>query len=485
LHKPISNPFPFFPFLLAVYPILALFSVNPAQVKLMVILRPMAIFGMVSILIYGGLYWLLRRQDRAAVATALLLALFFMSGYFHPLIENRQMPELFILGTVWLLLPVMTVRQFLARKPVSRMVIRSFNIVSIFLLVMPVFKISAANFQLARLVLNPPVPETTLTAQARPDIYFIILDGYERSDALMADYVYDNSDFIDYLKELGFIVPECAQSNYMWTPLSLSSTLNMDYQEALVPEAFDHLDKTDWIQYHGLIQRSQVRANLEALGYQTVAFESSFAFTDLPDADRYIQVNRNPLTMPLTRFESVLFETTALRRWTETWMSQAADEGHCDQLNYTLDQLPGIAEMPGPKFVYLHFPAPHNPFVMTMDGEFDVSSEDIGYPRMIYYINDRMRDILQDILENSKIPPIIILQSDHGWTTEHRLQNLNALYLPGHTDLQLPDTLTPVNTFRLVFNTYFGGDYPLLPDVSYNSPEWRKLDLTEAPVVCP
>ncbi|HQF63644.1 MAG TPA: hypothetical protein PLT26_14180 [Anaerolineaceae bacterium] len=480
-----SRPFPYYPFLLALYPTLALFSVNPSQVKWIVLVRPLVLFGAASALIYAGLYLLLRRQDRAAVATALLLTMFFLFGYFYPLLETGLSAQLFVLGAIWLALPLLTVRQILVKQPVYQIITLSFNVISLFLLVIPVFKISASHFQLTQMLLNPPQPDATLTAQTRPDIYFIVLDGYERADTMMLDYDYDNSDFIQALKDLGFIVPDCAQSNYMWTPLSLSSTLNMEYQETLHPAAFEHLDQTDWIHYHGLIQRSAVRANLEALGYQTVAFESSFAFTDIPDADYYINVSRNPFTMPITRFESVLFQTTALRPFTDTWVSLAADEGHCDQLNYTLDQLPVVAELPGPKFTYLHFPAPHNPFVFTVDGEFAVTNEEIGYPNMVSYINNRMLVILQEIIENAETPPIIVLQSDHGWTTEHRLQNLNALYLPGNSTLPISDTLTPVNTFRIVFNTYFGGHYPLLPDVSYNSPEWRKLDLTEAPFICP
>ena len=66
---------------------------------------------------------------------------------------------------------------------------------------------------------------------------------------------------------------------------------------------------------------------------------------------------------------------------------------------------------------------------------------------------------------------IIIIQGDHGpWlqSKAKRMQILNAYYLPGHND-QLYPTITPVNSFRLVFNHYFGATYPLLPDQSYFS----------------
>ena len=52
--------------------------------------------------------------------------------------------------------------------------------------------------------------------------------------------------------------------------------------------------------------------------------------------------------------------------------------------------------------------------------------------------------------------------------------------MPGHTD-QLYPTISPVNTFRVLFNTYFGTNYPLLEDVSYKSPIPHIYDFTKIP----
>ena len=60
---------------------------------------------------------------------------------------------------------------------------------------------------------------------------------------------------------------------------------------------------------------------------------------------------------------------------------------------------------------------------------------------------------------------------------------LNAYYLPGHSDIAYP-TISPVNTFRLIFNTYFGTDYELLPDTSYYSPVPNIYDFEEFPNPC-
>jgi len=60
-----------------------------------------------------------------------------------------------------------------------------------------------------------------------------------------------------------------------------------------------------------------------------------------------------------------------------------------------------------------------------------------------------------------------------------RHQNLNAIYFPdGNYDL-VYDDLTPVNTFRLVFNTFFNDDYPFVDDTLYHSPFDQPYNFTD------
>jgi hypothetical protein len=90
------------------------------------------------------------------------------------------------------------------------------------------------------------------------------------------------------------------------------------------------------------------------------------------------------------------------------------------------------------------------------------------------------------ILAESDVPPIIIIQGDHGpWLQpkEKRMRILAAMYFPGHQDKLYP-TITPVNIFRLVFNLYFGGKYEQLEDVSYFSPVPKLYEFSEIPNSC-
>ena len=105
--------------------------------------------------------------------------------------------------------------------------------------------------------------------------------------------------------------------------------------------------------------------------------------------------------------------------------------------------------------------------------------------------------LVDEILSKSDVPPIVILQADHGpastfgsdgWArpTENMLRErtsiFNAYYLPqGGSDL-LYNSITPVNTFRLIFNRYFKTNYDLLNDKIYFSDyeqPYKLIDVTD------
>ena len=84
-----------------------------------------------------------------------------------------------------------------------------------------------------------------------------------------------------------------------------------------------------------------------------------------------------------------------------------------------------------------------------------------------------------DKLLESEEKPIIIIQGDTGSlftgdfsessiiTIRERLSNLNAIYIPDKKYSMLYDGMTPVNTFRIIENTVFDGEYLLLKDKTY------------------
>ena len=61
-----------------------------------------------------------------------------------------------------------------------------------------------------------------------PDVYHIVLDMYPTEDILNKRFGFDNSNFINELKSMGFR-KENMKSNYMWTSYSIPSTINMTH----------------------------------------------------------------------------------------------------------------------------------------------------------------------------------------------------------------------------------------------------------------
>lgn len=154
---------------------------------------------------------------------------------------------------------------------------------------------------------------------------------------------------------------------------------------------------------------------------------------------------------------------------------------------YELEELSNLPAYPGPKFVYAHLMITHPPYTFKPDGSMrspgPTSVE--GYNDQILYANSRMIKILQKIIEETSPSPVIILQGDHGnELDQERVKILNAFYLPEGGAQQLYPTVTPVNTFRIIFNHYFGEKLPLLPDTSYYSSNTLPYNFKAIPNNC-
>ena len=123
---------------------------------------------------------------------------------------------------------------------------------------------------------------------------------------------------------------------------------------------------------------------------------------------------------------------------------------------------------------------------MNEKGIYTLDKYVLGFQMQIPFINQMLEKSIKTLLAESAVPPIIILQTDTGplYTSgSDHFKILNAYYLPGHTDMLYSD-ISPVNTFRVVFNAYFGTTYPLLEDVSYNSFIPHIYDFSEVPNPC-
>ena len=129
-----------------------------------------------------------------------------------------------------------------ARVKEPRALTPSLNVFALILIAMPVYTIARARkehqveISEAKGGIFPPgaVPTAQVVGR-RPDIYYIILDGYARSDVMSKLFGFDNEPFLKRLEQKGFYVARRSTANYCQTPLSLSSSLNAVYLNDLIP----------------------------------------------------------------------------------------------------------------------------------------------------------------------------------------------------------------------------------------------------------
>jgi hypothetical protein len=165
-------------------------------------------------------------------------------------------------------------------------------------------------------------------------------------------------------------------------------------------------------------------------------------------------------------FIDLLFQTTMA----EPFLSRLGYDRFTDKRKYTLYQFSKLAQMhqtKEPFFVYAHIVLPHSPYVFGANGEPKAKEDNcpekelnVYYINQLIYVNKQVKKLIEEILFNSDNPPIIILQADHGQGSSKaaRMRILNAYYLPGGGEKSLYDCITPVNTFRVILNHYFGTD---------------------------
>lgn len=331
---------------------------------------------------------------------------------------------------------------------------------------------------------------------SRPDIYYIILDAYARQDVLQKLYGYDNSKFINSLRQRGFFVADKSCTNYNLTLASLASSLNFDYLDQVSQRLGESSpDKRPLIE---MIKNSKIRNFLSMRGYRFISL-SSYGDTSISDSDFNITSLRR--FAKISEFESILFKNNLIGFISKKHLIRFEYLTHKTKINLIFDQLPLVAAQPCSVFVFAHVGAPHPPFVFSgkslaanyifADGsELHHNAVELqklyaeAYCEQIDVLNQKILAVIDKILARINKESIIIIQSDHGprlqtdWSNPannssliESMSILNAIYMPKRSTKDRPtelnDKTTPVNTFRVILKRYFAENIELLENRSY------------------
>ena len=331
-----------------------------------------------------------------------------------------------------------------------------------------------------------PVPVLAHDDASHPDVYYVILDGYARADALATHYGFDNEPFLKSLRNRGFLVADKGTSNYPYTYLSLGSSLNERYLTEDIARG------APYQAYLRLIRSGTVPQRFRERGYRYDLIRSAWAGTSgSPLADQVL----GPDPAIGTEFEVAILDGSLLR-------GVAPQPSIADYHLAAFDALEEVSADPGPTFTLAHIVAPHPPYVLdrhgtvvldtaALRGAWGGAENERGYLEQVRFVNDRLLQVIDQILAASTTRPIIVLQGDHGsWSSRfergvaphdveaERMSILNAYLVPDGVGALLSPEMTPVNTFRAIDRGLFGDPVDLLPSERWYGPGGPPSNLT-------
>lgn len=480
---------------------IALWNNNVGQITSEIIFLPLiATLGYVLIV---AIFWfvILKTPIQATLASILTLVFCFSFGHVLNLLEKYKPLGLSIgfLKLLILYLFLFSILLFITLR------IKHFPKNSVFFLNIVVMSLILVNllpiliYQIKTAKVETPTNKTVLfnDKNDQPDIYYIVLDAYARQDVLENVIGYDNTEFQISLKERGFYLPDCALSNYDITEATIGSVLNFDYLQTLgVSESDIGEDNADNAK---LIWNNKVWEFFKQKGYHFVTTKGFSSFNDIVNSDLYLNYaddHGDNDDISQQRFVNLYLNTTIFRVVTEIILNNPEKFNHLpnwliysfnestelnyllhwfNQNNYVFSSLEKIPDMQGNFFIYAHINSPHPPYVYRKDGSInypaETTDEKIAYANTITHLNNKILELVDQLIKNSNPHPVIILQADHSI---HMLTNgidkhkiFSAYYLPGELATTPYNTITPVNNFRLIFKNYFDPSIELLPDMIY------------------
>lgn len=430
-----------------------------------------------------GLSWLVYRNlSKAGFFSFLLMSYFFFFGSAHDFVKKITNEGLLSRYTFILpvsLLLILLVAVFIRKRK------RNFTRTAMYLnTLLGLLIILETGILVYNMTTTVKIEKTvhdlkTCPDCPKPDIFLIIADSYPGKIELKEELGYDNASFEKELSARGFYISDSSFSNYNSTPFSVASMLNMDYLYGIS----GRLTKKDVNICYKTIRQASAYRYLRSEGYEFF----NHSLFDIGDQQTPVKTS---LLMGKT---STITAQTFLKRIDR-------DLGHnlVTRLNIgfikkwvlyrTKSNNERVIEMTGkildekddqPRFVYTHVMMPHYPYYydstgVAMPDDFLVPGHYMDEPAFVQYLvytNKKLLTLIDRIRTATDSKAIIILAGDHGFREfkrtvdfKYHFMNLNAVYLPDKNYSSFYPGLSNVNLFRLIFNTQFRQQLPLLKD---------------------
>jgi len=435
--------------------------------------------------LFGLFFLFLKHPLKAALAATFCMAFFLFFGYLHDPLRKHGifLHRYSILLPLFLILTVLLMVWLRSKAP--------FNRLGLFLTVLFLVYIAADGIALvwkgsgkqsqgiaASSIFE--APQSGCDTCPRPDIYLLIFDEYSASRTLRNIYHYDNSGLDSFLVRAGFHIQAESRANYFVTPFSMCSMLNLSYLKGIAhPEA---LQPDDYTNLFEPIRKNAAVNFLLSRGYEVVN-NSPF---DLPGHPAHLLqtyiATRTRLITSRTLFDYFVRDVgawatdrlgtvglvfankiTTIEKTNETAIQNTVSE--CARRSVR------------PRFVFMHVFLPHAPYIFDSarhrrsQEEIAGASGPANYLGYLPYTNDKAREVITAIKQNTGGKAVILFMSDHGFRCfdpqvdpASFFYNQNAVYFPNGDYSGFYDEITNVNQFRVVFTKLFHLNLPLLKD---------------------
>lgn len=471
--------------LLTVYFILLRFNDNLDELLFSDLLHPLALIVPVVIIITIIFGLITKKYAKISIISSVSVILFFTYMPLHDLLFDYQigkhvilLPLVAICFSIFLYFLIKSNREF------EKLLKISFVIVAL-LVMSNVIEIGFYSNVSPYTIDESQIPLFSPSSSPLPNVYHILLDEHSGTNALQEFQNYDNSNFDDTLIEKGFFIPEYSFSNYHHTRLALPSILNMDYIDVDL-----ELDQKEYVVLlEKMVINNQVTEIFKKNGYELIYFYNEVNLK--PSIDYGVELCNNSIGG--TQFLSFILDQTPL-----FIAKNVLDKGNFAEIAQNrlcvFDELPKLHDAHSvPIFVHAHIMLPHDPFVFYSDGsivEYGVhtpANHESMYLSQLEYTDLLILTLVEKLLVQDP-PPVIIIQSDHGFRAgtdtddaiRQSYSNFAAFYFPdSNLSLEKDSFQTPVNSFRLMFNENFDTDYPLLENRMYLEIDDEFVDVTD------
>ena len=437
-----------FPFLLAFFPSWIIISKNFEQLIFQDILISLAIIA-ISIIIWIIITKIIKNGNKAALITGVGIGFFFYFGYVQDalkgiMIFNMPINRTSVLVPISIIIFIILTIYFIKSRNNFESIVKLFTLVQFV------------------------VPDALAE---KPNVYHIILDEYTDNEILMKEFNYDNEKFLKFLNKNGFYVPNKSFSTWESTPDELALILNMDYPQVnkgWTSDAYESLND------------NEVMSIFSDQNYSIIEIESMVRWKNFSNVDTRVCFDG--------RLYSEFFDEVMRKSIIRYFLEHYHNDTRRDMIRCAFNELSQIVEQNNePRYVFAHIVVPHPPFLFGPNGEsITPNNREIsglqtwdnpqGYINQLIYATNQVSIAIENIVKNDP-NAIIILQGDTGTfsgiddVSKRKMDDIyqvhSILYAIRIPDVNNSENMIPVNTYRIIFNNYFGTNYEYLEQQSY------------------